>query len=78
MRRLPLILLALVLLLAYAPITSAATIAPAQAAETVRAELDGVPKAINVQLARQIAKCTLQEPGLELIDNPQGRRRTLW
>ncbi|KPV49478.1 hypothetical protein SE17_32410, partial [Kouleothrix aurantiaca] len=39
MRRLPLILLALVLLLAYAPITSAATIAPAQAAETVRAEL---------------------------------------
>lgn len=46
--------------------------------ETVRAELDGVPKAINVQLARQIAKCTLQEPGLTLIDNPQGRRRTLW
>jgi len=46
--------------------------------ETVRAELDGVPKAINIQLARQIAKCTLQEPGLTLIDNPQGRRRTLW
>lgn len=46
--------------------------------DTVRAELDGVPKAINMQLARQIARCSLQEPGLELIDNPQGRRRTLW
>ena len=39
MRRLPLILLALALLLAYAPAVSAAPIAPAQAAETVRAEL---------------------------------------
>jgi cytosine/adenosine deaminase-related metal-dependent hydrolase len=34
--------------------------------ETVPATLDGVPKAVNLQLARQIARCTLQEPGLAL------------
>jgi len=42
--------------------------------ETVRAELDGVPKAINVQLARQITKCSLKEPGLELLEHPTTRR----
>ncbi len=34
--------------------------------EMVAATLDGVPKAINVTLARQIAACSLKEPGLEL------------
>lgn len=42
--------------------------------DTVRAELDGVPKAINARLARQIARCTLQEPGLVLLENPATRR----
>ncbi|MEQ8673532.1 MAG: amidohydrolase family protein [Aggregatilineales bacterium] len=43
--------------------------------ETVPATLDGIPKAINVNLARQIARCTLKEPGLELLEVP---RRTLF
>jgi len=42
--------------------------------QTVRAELDGVPKAINIQLARQITKCSLKEPGLELLEHPATRR----
>lgn len=35
--------------------------------KTVRATLDGVPKAINADLARQIQRCKLKEAGLELI-----------
>jgi cytosine/adenosine deaminase-related metal-dependent hydrolase len=34
--------------------------------ETVPATLDGAPKAINLHLVRQIARCSLQEPGLRL------------
>ncbi len=35
--------------------------------KTVSAILDSVPKAINADLARQIRKCKLQEPGLILL-----------
>lgn len=35
--------------------------------KTVEATLDGVPKSINVQLARQIKRCSLKEPGLEIM-----------
>jgi cytosine/adenosine deaminase-related metal-dependent hydrolase len=35
--------------------------------KTVRATLDGVPKALNTDLARQIRKCKLKEKGLELL-----------
>jgi cytosine/adenosine deaminase-related metal-dependent hydrolase len=38
--------------------------------ETVRARLDDTEKRINVKLARQIARCTLHEPGLELLEVP--------
>ena len=38
--------------------------------ETVRARLDDKEKRINVKLARQIARCTLKEPGLELLEAP--------
>jgi cytosine/adenosine deaminase-related metal-dependent hydrolase len=41
--------------------------------ETVPAMLDGAPKAINIQLAHQIARCTLQEPGL-VLEMPIRRR----
>lgn len=41
--------------------------------ETVPAILDGVEKAINSNLARQIARCKLDEPGLQ-IDMPKSRR----
>lgn len=41
--------------------------------ETVRATLDGVPKAIQIDFARRIQKCSLKESGLELIETP-GRR----
>jgi cytosine/adenosine deaminase-related metal-dependent hydrolase len=34
--------------------------------ETTAATLDGQPKAIHIALARQIAACSLKEPGLEL------------
>lgn len=44
--------------------------------ETVEATLDGVPKAINAQLARQIARCSLREPGLELLGKPKPRMFT--
>lgn len=40
---------------------------------TVEALLDGVPKAINLHLARRIARCSLQEPGLELGVIPKRR-----
>ena len=39
--------------------------------ETVPATLDGVPKAVNIDLARQIARCMLAEPGLELLETPR-------
>ncbi len=42
--------------------------------ETVPATLDGVPKAVNLRLARQIARCTLQEPGL-VLEMPIKRHR---
>ena len=38
--------------------------------KTVEATLDGVPKLININLARQIARCSLQERGLELLESP--------
>ncbi|MBC7872156.1 MAG: hypothetical protein H7Y09_15025 [Chitinophagaceae bacterium] len=41
--------------------------------QTVEATLDGVPKAINIHLARQIARCSLKEPGLELGVIPKRR-----
>ncbi|MDX1994467.1 MAG: hypothetical protein SF029_18940 [bacterium] len=41
--------------------------------QTVEAVLDGVPKAINLQLARRIARCTIPEPGLELGLIPKRR-----
>jgi hypothetical protein len=44
--------------------------------ETVEATLDGVPKLIDAQLARQIAKSSLKEPGLELLGKPNPRMFT--
>ena len=43
--------------------------------ETVSALLDGVPKSINISLARQIQNCKLKEQGLELIEIP---RKKFW
>lgn len=37
---------------------------------TIRARLDGVDKAIEARLARQIARCAIREPGLELVEQP--------
>jgi len=37
---------------------------------TVRARLDGVEKALDARLARQIARCAIREPGLELLEPP--------
>lgn len=34
--------------------------------QTVPATLDGIPKAIHIELARRIIRCTLKEPGLEI------------
>jgi cytosine/adenosine deaminase-related metal-dependent hydrolase len=45
--------------------------------ESIPAALDGVPKRINIDLARQIARCTLKEPGLE-IDALPDKKRTLF
>jgi hypothetical protein len=42
--------------------------------QTVRARLDGVEKAIHIDLARRIVKCKLKEPGLEVDELPKGRR----
>lgn len=41
--------------------------------KTVSALLEGVPKSINIALARQIQRCKLKESGLELIETPQKR-----
>ncbi len=41
--------------------------------ETIKATLDGVPKAIHIDLARRIQKCSLKESGLELVETP-GKR----
>ncbi len=38
------------------------------------ATLDSVPKSINLKLARQIASCSLKEPGLEIDELPHPRR----
>ncbi len=47
--------------------------------ETVRARLDDQEKRLNVKLARQIARCTLKEPGLELLGMPSESPLTrLW
>ncbi len=43
--------------------------------ETVPARLDDTEKSINITLARQIARCTLKEPGLELLQDPIARSR---
>ncbi len=42
--------------------------------QTVPATLDGVEKAIHTDLARQIHRCQLHEPGLEVAPLPAGRR----
>lgn len=42
--------------------------------KTVPALLDDVPKAINLNLARQVAACSLKEPGLEIAELPRSRR----
>ncbi|MCB9457276.1 MAG: hypothetical protein H6671_14925 [Anaerolineaceae bacterium] len=42
--------------------------------QTVPATLDGVPKAIHINLAQQIHACQLHEPGLEVAPLPTGRR----
>ncbi len=41
--------------------------------QTVAATLDGVPKAIHIELARHIHQCTLKEPGLEVDGLPTKR-----
>jgi hypothetical protein len=43
--------------------------------ETIPARLDDKEKSMNIQLARQVARCTLREPGLELLEDPFTRRR---
>lgn len=44
--------------------------------KTIEAALDGNPKAINAQLARQAAQCSIKEPGLELLGKPKARMFT--
>ncbi len=46
--------------------------------ETVPATLDGVRKDINIHLARRIDRCTLKEPGLELLERPRSRWKSLF
>lgn len=41
--------------------------------QTVSATLDGMPKAIHIDLARRIHQCTLKEPGLEVDALPTRR-----
>jgi hypothetical protein len=43
--------------------------------ESIPALLDGVPKRINLKLARQIARCALKERGLEIDALPEKRRK---
>ena len=43
--------------------------------ETVPVRLDDTEKSMNIQLARQVARCTLSEPGLELLEDPLARPR---
>ena len=45
--------------------------------ETINAQLDNVPKQINIHLARQISRCTLQESGLVLLEEPKRQKRFL-
>ena len=45
--------------------------------ETIKAQLDNVPKRINIHLARQISRCTLQESGLILLEEPKRQKRFL-
>lgn len=42
--------------------------------DAVPATLDGALKAVNIHLARQIARCTLQENGLNLLEAPRRKR----
>jgi hypothetical protein len=42
--------------------------------QTVPATLDGVPKAIHIDLARRIHQCKLSEPGLTVAPLSDGRR----
>jgi cytosine/adenosine deaminase-related metal-dependent hydrolase len=42
--------------------------------ETVPATLDGAPKSIQIDLARRIVKCSLKEPGLEILEQPERRK----
>jgi len=41
--------------------------------KTIRARLDDKEKSININLARQIVRCSLKEPGLELLEVPPMR-----
>lgn len=43
--------------------------------ETLPVRLDDREKRMNIDLARQVARCTLKEPGLELLEDPLARRR---
>ncbi|GAB5491515.1 MAG: amidohydrolase family protein [Phototrophicaceae bacterium] len=42
--------------------------------QTVACILDGVEKRMNVDLARQVHRCTLKETGLEVDELPKGKR----
>jgi hypothetical protein len=56
-----------------------AAIADFKDVQTIPAMLDGRPKRIHVRLARQIARCALQEPGLEVDpDFVRQARRHRW
>jgi hypothetical protein len=42
--------------------------------QTIACTLDGIEKLMNVELARQVHRCTLKEQGLEVDALPQGKR----
>src|SRR5690606_1565239 len=42
--------------------------------QIVSARLDGLEKAIHIDLARRIIRCNIKEPGLEVDALPQGKR----
>ncbi len=42
--------------------------------QTIACTLDGVEKRMNVRLARQVHRCTLKEPGLEVDELPNAKR----
>lgn len=46
--------------------------------ETLSARLDGIEKAIHVELARRIIRCRLKEPRLEILEEPTKKRKLFW